>query len=211
VLERLDAWPLHYHGLDSWLAAARRLAELHARFASPSPRDFLLRLNEAYLTAWAERAVAAVGRSYSVDLGQRLERLVSAWQRVIEAIVAQPLTLVHNDLSRKNVLVARAGRPPRLCFVDWEMAGVGCGLLDLVHLRYQRLDPEGDRRLLAEYARALGGTGLLPAGPRLRRLFAACELHRTVYRLARCAHWAKPLDYVADRVAAAERLWESLR
>lgn len=215
VLEHLDGWPLHYHELDQWFAAARRLAELHAYFAarpqSLLAADFLLRLDAEYLSAWAECAVLAVAESYSAELARRLERLVASWERVVAPIAAQPVTVVHNDLSRKNVIVSTATVPARICFVDWEMAGIGCGLLDLVHLRYQRLDPASDRRMLAEYADALSGTGLLPANRReLRELFAACELHRTVYRLARCGSWGKPREYVADRIAAAERLWSGL-
>jgi len=215
VLEHLDGWPLHYHELDQWFAAARRLAELHVHFAarpqSLLDADFVLRLDAHYLSGWAERAVLAVAASYSAELACRLERLVASWERVVAPIVAQPPTLVHNDLSRKNVLVSTATVPARICFVDWEMAGVGCGLLDLVHVRYQRLDAASDRRMLTEYAGQLSGTGLLPADRReLRELFAACELHRTVYRLARCGWWGKPLEYVADRVAAAERLWSGM-
>ena len=65
-LEFVDDWSLKYHGLEHWFAAARALARLHARFATRAPRlaacDFLLRLDEQYLRAWAERALAAVAR-----------------------------------------------------------------------------------------------------------------------------------------------------
>jgi len=94
--------------------------------------------------------------------------------------------------------------------VDWEMAGTGCGLLDLVHLKYG-LDPESDRKMCAAYCDALAGTGLLPADPReLRRLFAACEIHKTLYRLAFSETWRLPIERVSLWVTDARRWFAAL-
>ena len=186
-LEYVDDWSLKYQPLEHWFTAARRLAGLHAHFAARAGEllacDFLLRLDAGYLHAWAERALATVRDLYP-ELAAGLEPVVRGYARVADVLGRQPLTLVHNDLSPKNVLADRSSSPARICFVDWELAGVGCGLLDLVHLKYG-LGPEDDRRMCAAYRAELAGTGLLPADPReWDALLAACELHKTVYRLA---------------------------
>jgi hypothetical protein len=57
------------------------------------------------------------------------------------------------------------------------------------------------------YCSELRGTGLLPSSePDLRRLFAACEVHQTLYRLASSPMWRPPLERVAQWVAEARNL-----
>jgi hypothetical protein len=57
------------------------------------------------------------------------------------------------------------------------------------------------------YCAELAGTGLLPPDRReLDRLLAACELHKTLYRLARWRAWQVPGERVVQWVAEAERL-----
>src|SRR5262249_27717806 len=202
-------WDLRYQGLEHWFTAARRLARLHAHFGARAGRllscDFLLRLDGVQMRRWADRALAVLARQ-SADLAAELAGVVADYGRVCEVIDRQPPTLVHNDLAPKNVLADRARRPARICLVDWEMAGVGCGLLDLVDLKYG-LGAADDRALCAAYSGELAGTGLLPASDReLGRLLAACELHRTVYRLAFSEAWGVPPERAARWVAEARDL-----
>lgn len=206
-LEYVADWNLRYHDLEHWFTAARRLAHLHAYFAARAERlracDFLLRLDAPYLGGWAARAFSVVA-GLSGELAAGLERVVSHYDRVTEVLTRQPVTLVHNDLSPKNVIANRSSRPARICFVDWELAGMGCGLLDLVHLKYG-LDPVDDRRMVDAYCAELAGTGLLPTGPReLGRLFAACELHKTLTRLAFSKTWRLPVEKVAEWVSECQ-------
>jgi len=197
---------LRYQSLEHWFTAARRLARLHAHFAGRVGKllacDFLLRFDARYLHDWAGRALAAVGEQ-SADLAAELARVVDRYDRVCGVLARQPLTLVHNDPAPKNVLADRSRDPARICFIDWEMAGVGCGLMDLVHLKYG-LGPADDDKMCSAYATELAGTGLLPSDPReLSSLFAACEVHQTVYRLAFAKAWRLPPARVAQWVAEA--------
>jgi Phosphotransferase enzyme family len=208
-LEYVDDFTLNYQGLEHWMEAARRLADLHVRFAGQAERllecDFLLRIDALHLREWGERAVAAVA-ARSPDLAAKLERVVDSDDGPGDVLAAQRTTLVHNDLSPKNVIADRSATPARICFVDWEMAGVGCGVMDLVHLKYG-LDERNDRKMRAAYCAELTGTGLVPSGREaLRSVFAACELHRTVHRLAHVNQWRTPLETVASWVADAQRL-----
>ena len=207
-LEYVPDWSLKYTDLEHWFTAARRLAHLQAHFGVQTERllgcDFLLRLDAAYFCAWAERALSAVIR-HAPQLAPRLETVVCRYTSIAELLGRQPLTLVHNDLAPKNVLAHRAWSPARICLVDWEMAGLGCGALDIVHLKYG-LDPTAEHRMRTEYCAELVETGLLPTHPReVERLFAACEAHQTMCRLAYFDRWGTPPARVAEWVREVER------
>jgi len=123
----------------------------------------------------------------------------------VDLLAEQPPTLVHNDLAPKNVIADTSTGPGRTCIVDWEMAGVGCGLMDLAHLTYG-LPPREAERMLDLYGEELSGTGLLPAGDERRRLLASCQLHGALYRLAHAEVWRLPLERVGEWIADSEEL-----
>jgi Phosphotransferase enzyme family len=207
-LGHIDDWNLKYHDLEHWFTAARRLAHLHAYFATRAERlstcDFLLRLDARYLCEWADRALSVVA-DQSPELAAELASVVDNYNRVAEVLARQPLTLVHNDLAPKNVIADRSSSPARICFIDWEMAGVGCGLMDLVHLKYG-LDPVNDQKMCMAYCEELAGTDLLPPDPQDRNsLFAACEVHQTIYLLAHSKSWRLPTAKVAQWVMETEQ------
>lgn len=207
-LEYVDGWNLKYRDLRHWHTAARRLAQLHLSFARQSDRllerDFLLRLDREYLLAWAGRAVAAVS-SLSAELASRLRRTVDELGAAVDLLAEQPPTLVHNDLAPKNAIADTSVSPERICIVDWEMAGVGCGLIDLAHLTYG-LPPREVERMFDLYAKELTGTGLVPSGEEGMRLFASCRLHGALYRLAHAEGWQLPLERVGEWIAEGEEL-----
>ena len=208
VLECLDDWCLKYHSLDRWFEAARWLARLHKHFAVEMSRledaGFLLRLDRPYFVAWFKRAKEAVEQR-SMQLGEALMPVVERAAEFAELLGTQCRTLVHNDLAPKNVLASRPGEPLRINLVDWEMAGVGCGVLDLVQLK-DGLNPVADRRMRDVYCDELAGTGLLPEeSPQVDRLFAACDLHKTLYRLARSSQWKLSIDTLEQWVEEASR------
>jgi aminoglycoside phosphotransferase (APT) family kinase protein len=206
VLEHVDGWSLKYHGLEQWTVAAGRLGELHAHFAGRADdlaaAGFLLRLDAAHFAGWAERAVRAAG-AVSADLGRAAARALRAHDEAARLVAAQPPTLVHNDLAPKNVMADTAASPARIAIVDWEMAGVGCGLLDLAHLAHGLSAPEA-RRMLEAYADGRGAG--LPRGGELDRLVAACELLNGVHRLAHAREWGLAPARVAADVAELRTL-----
>jgi aminoglycoside phosphotransferase (APT) family kinase protein len=209
LLEYVDDLTLNYQGLDHWYTSACRLADLHAHFADRVQEligsDFLLQLDQRHFREWSDRALTVVA-ARSTELAARLARVLDGYDLVADLLAAQPKTLVHNDLSPKNVIADRSTSPARICFVDWEMAGAGCGVLDIVHLKYG-LDEDEDRKMVAAYCAALAGTGLVPSGREDRRsVFAACELHRTLHRLAHVNGWRTPLETVERWVAEAHQL-----
>ena len=207
-LEYVDGWSLKYREMRHWHAAARRLARLHLEFSGRADdlrrRGFLLRLDRAYLLAWAGRAIAAVS-SLSTELAGQLRPTVDALGVAADLLDAQAPTLVHNDLAPKNVIADTTKAPDRTCIVDWEMAGTGCGLIDLSHLTYGLPQDEVDR-MFDLYCGELRGTGLVPSHDEGRRLFAACQLHGALYRLAHAGEWRLPLERVAEWIADCQQL-----
>ncbi|MGD8809979.1 MAG: aminoglycoside phosphotransferase family protein [Gammaproteobacteria bacterium] len=195
LLEHIDGWNLKYHELTHWYAAAVNLARLQNFFAHDAERlkgcSYLLQLNEAYFHQWADRALTTVSQ-LSPKLEHPLRAVVSGYSSVAALLAEQPPTLVHNDLSPKNVLADLSAEPPRIRFIDWEMAGVGCGLLDLVHLKYG-LEPAADDAMIQAYRGALETAAWLPKQPEaFDRLLAACELHKSLYRIAHAGIWQLP-------------------
>ena len=206
-LEYLDDWTLQYHHLEHWFTAAKSLAHLHLYFADREEKlrscDFLNRFDQDYFTLWADRALTVVSRR-AAELRKRLKTIIGDYGRVASLLAQQPETLVHNDLSPKNVIACASVDPARICFIDWEMAGVGCCLLDLVHLKYG-LDEECDKRMCRAYLEAVGETGLVPSDQNeLERLFLACELHRSLYRLAHSDVWELPSARITQFVDESE-------
>ena len=213
VLEYVDGWPLRYHGLERWATAVRELARLHARFASAGAAlrecDFLLRLDGDYFRAWAIRASAAVD-AHAPALRRRVQRALHNHDAVAELLAAQPPTLVHNDLAPKNVVVDVSNDPPRICFVDWEMAGAGCGLLDLAHLLHGFAGAERaavSSAYWSELARARPAVAVAYG----ERVLAACEFQNAIFRLAHIAAWGLDRATVAERVEELERLRAAVR
>ena len=208
-LEFVPDWDLRYHGIELWEVAVRDLARLHGWFSERAPElvacGALLRLDAPYFGAWASRAVDAVG-TRSAALGRLLERGLDDYGRVAALLERQPPTLVHNDLSPKNVVVDRSRRPVRTCILDWEVAGMGCGLLDLVHLAYG-LGAHEHGRLQTIYVDELAHGSLIPDSLDERRvILRACEAHKTLHRLAHVAQWHTPITTIEQWVDDVRRM-----
>lgn len=203
-LEYVDGWTLENHGLEAWYRAARELGRLHRRFARPSAlrpaRGTLPRLGAAYARDWARRAEREASRRGG-SLGSRVRALLDGYGPVTSLLEEAPRTLVHNDLSPKNVVADTGRDPTRIRFVDWESAGIGCGLLDLTNLSYGLDRPERERMRRA-YRDGLDGRSGRDAGGALSsRLEAACEAHKALWRLAHCGVWGLQ-DEAAEGFAA---------
>ncbi len=205
-LEYVDGWNLKYHGVERWVDAARALGRLHAYFAGSELLDHpaLLRFDQPALVEGARRALLSVRLAYPGLVG-RLRAVVTRYEAGIDLIAAQPVTLVHNGCSPKNVLADGS----RIRIVDWELAGVGCGLVDLMHLRHG-LDEAGGEAMFTAYCEAVAGTDLLsPPGERVP-LVAACELERLLHKFWRSRFWNTPATGVAGWLGEAEQHAERL-
>jgi aminoglycoside phosphotransferase (APT) family kinase protein len=153
-VERVEGRELFQVGERAlWEEAARWLARFHAAMAPGLDRhrreSRLIDHDAAFYRGWIERAEGFAD--------QRDDRSAAkvAWlgerhDGVIEALQAQPHTVVHGEFYASNVLVADSncikfpaqepqnlmhfGEGVRVAPVDWELAGTGPGLTDLAAL-----------------------------------------------------------------------------
>ena len=213
-LEQVKGKMLKHCEVNYWHMAARTLAKFHAYFASSaealSQSDFLVTFDCDYYKTWAEKALySTINRSRK--LADQLRVSMLDFDEIAELLAKQPLTLVHNDLSSKNVIVDTSVFPVRIVIVDWENPGIGFGLIDLIHLKYNRLSPEEDIRFCAEYFKELSCHGMSQiGGENPTVLLDACELFFTFYRIATCTLWGEPLAHLPKRVEKARRVYTRL-
>jgi aminoglycoside phosphotransferase (APT) family kinase protein len=209
VLEYVNDLTLRYQDLAHWIVAARALGRLHRWFGARRERlracDFLLRIDAGYAQRWYRRAVVTV-QALNPELGRRLNRSAAGAAWAADLLGRVPATLVHNDLSPKNIIVERSSRPPRVHLLDWELAGIGCGGLDIVHLCHGLRRDEAER-VWSAYREELAGTDMMPRlASQQESMLAACKLHKTLYRLAHAGGWSLPVETLEEWVAEVERL-----
>lgn len=184
VLEKVEGTPLYQLELDRWPEVAQWLARCHDHFAGVSA-DSLVRYDRAFFEVWPERA--------GID--------VPGYDAAVDRLSALPTTLVHGDFYASNVLVAGT----RVCPVDWELAGIGPGVLDLAALSLGL--PEGEVERLAEaYRLALS---VPPDEGSLALDLACARLQLAVQWLGWSPEWTPPpehaRDWRAELPALAER------
>src|SRR5207302_1094009 len=151
---------------------------------------------------WAERAAAFVARRPGVPAGLRsqLDRLADRYDRVAAHLAALAPTVIHGEFYASNILV-RDGPPtgppphppagPRICPVDWEMAAVGPGLLDLATLTAGDWTDEQRAAMVAAYRQALADAGVpLPPPADMWESLDHCRLHLAVQWLGWAENWA---------------------
>ncbi|MBI4870262.1 MAG: phosphotransferase [Candidatus Riflebacteria bacterium] len=217
-LERVLGVELYQVGdFSAWQDAARWLAVLHARFARDRTAwadrsDSLLRHDEPYLRLWLKRARTFLKTAeLAPETRGALKRLARVHDVVVSRLLSLPATLIHGDCYASNVLVADLERGRRICPVDWEMAGLGPGLLDLAALVSGRWSEEQRTALAAAYhAEACRpGPGSLTFAETLEAL-DCCRLQVALQHLGWSADWTPPAsqlhDWLGEALALSERL-----
>lgn len=219
-LEYVPACTLYEVDAAGWSRAARWLAELHARFAQAP--DLLRRARAAHLLCyasdfyrrWARRALAFATRDerrQPIGTRRAFERLVERYESVVERLVALPLTLIHGEFSASNVLVQNGAQRDRVCPVDWEMAAVGPGLVDLAALTAGSWTPWQREALVRAYLSALPETASrLPDLNESLDALDCCRLHLAMQWLGWSSDWSAPPEHAQDWLGEALRLGETL-
>ena len=207
LLESVPGLPLWQVGeVDVWRAAARWLAATHAQLAPAAPSlagaARLLRYDAAYYGRWLERAGALQGAS---GVGATVLR---AYERVIPRLLAMPPTFIHGEFHPSNVLV-EASEPARIRPVDWEVAALAPGLMDLADLtagKWSASEREGMERA---YREELADRGV-PRRDDFPDDLDRCRLHKAVQWLAWSDRWTPPREHAQDWMAEALSLCERL-
>ncbi len=189
LLEKVPGVELWQLGeLDAWARAAGWIAALHVYFTrrpAPASRHWI-RYDADYMRLWPERA-----RSHE----PRVAKILLTHDRAVEILSAQPVTFVHGEFYASNVLVAGS----RVAPVDWEMAGLGPGALDIAALATGW--EKTKRKALVEAYGTVAPEAL-----------DAARLHLALQWLGWSADWTPPPehshDWLAEAFDAAEHLSE---
>ena len=184
-----------------WEAVAAWLAGFHARFrgrvdelAVGNPA--IIRYDGPWVERWAERAAAVVERAGD-SRAAALRAVVARHSAAVAEWVAVTPVFVHGELYPSNVLVQGGVTDLDVRPVDWEMAGIGPGALDLAALSGGWDPPERDA-LIAAYERSAP-----QPEPGLRRHVSLARLHLALRWLAWADDWAPPTEHANDWLAEA--------
>jgi thiamine kinase-like enzyme len=157
---------------------------MHRRLEVQTAEPHLLVYDADFFRLWLDRARAFRGSLGSVE---------ECYEQAVDRLAELPRTVIHGELYPSNVIVAGA----RICPVDWELAGVGPGLLDLAALTTGW--EERERSAIVE---AYGRVSAFDLD--------CCRLHLAVRWLGWCEEWTPPRghahDWLAEAVAVSERL-----
>jgi hypothetical protein len=196
-----------------WLGVARWLALFHRRFAAgieglvgAAP---LLKYDGDYYRLWMQRAQAFLpARS---PLRSDFARLAERYDRVIERLLALPTTFLHGEFYASNVLVQETAAGLRVCPVDWEMAAIGPGLMDLAALSAGGwTEAERNDLALAYWAEWAGQQTDAPDTADFLSALDHCRLHLAVQWLGWAADWVPPPEQRQDWLGEALRLAERI-
>jgi Phosphotransferase enzyme family len=197
--------------LAIWEEVARWLGAFHAGFAGRldevrAANPHLLELSAEWFESWCTRALERLGESDD-PRAAALRSALQGYGDVVRALTGLPRTFVHGELYPSNVLVVR-GDPPRICPVDWEMSGVGPGLVDLAAL-VGGWDQGERHRLVSAY---LGGrdTEQTPDPTAVEEDLSRCRLHLALQWLGWSAEWRPPPEHAHDWLGEALALANEL-
>ncbi len=184
---------------DVWEAAAEWLAGLHARFLgmAPGARSALLVRDRAHSREALRRAIGQASGPARVVL----ERIDAGYDKVLDGLERLPPTLVHGDFHASNVLVDGSRTPPRIAPADWEMAGIGPGLLDLASLVAGRWSEADRLAMVTAYSEAASGR---PPDREFLADLERCRLHNAMGLLALSPRWRPPSEHAHDWLGEAE-------
>jgi aminoglycoside phosphotransferase (APT) family kinase protein len=205
---------------DTWKQVARYLAVMHNSFArhtkvfAQTRPGRWLNYDRAFYWQWLRRAQTFVSTNESLQQGEQwrlIERVARRYDEVIDRLLAVPQTLIHGEFYASNVLVHQAGGCLRICPVDWEMAALAPGIMDLAALTSGTWTGEERRTLALAYHDTLEQSCWRPSGPNsLLTVLDLCQLHLSVQWLGWSLDWSPPPEQARDWLSEALRLTEKL-
>ena len=216
VLEKAPGEPLWQVGdFRAWQAAARWIAVAHERLspvAGLDSPDTLLVYDRGYFEIWPQRVKEFVlgGGGANDERVHSLTHVLENYDAVVEKLSRLPATIIHGEYHASNIVVETTPAGPRIHPVDWEMAGVGPGLLDLADLTAGNWTEAQRSTLVDAYRNALPPE-CVPPEDEFDDSLDACRLHKAMQWLGWAADWSPPREHKQDWLAEALRLAGKLK
>jgi Ser/Thr protein kinase RdoA (MazF antagonist) len=200
----------------SWIHVARCLAKQHAslRRLIAGQTDLqarLIRHGPREQEAWFELARQHVFCTRGVEAARRLSEMSLLLPQMAEALAAFPATLIHGEFYPSNVLIDLDSDCPRVCAVDWEMAGWGTGLLDLASLVVGRWSDEQQFALAKAYWEAANAEGEAYEQAAFFRALRFCRLYVSLRWLGWSDEWQPPAEHSYDWLFEALKCGDTLK
>lgn len=210
-LERVEGLELRHVGAFSiWERTARWIAEFHRAFPPTGIAQLarscrLLVYDEAFYWLWLERAQRFAARRPVVR--RVVDRIARRYAPLVRRLASMPRTLIHGEFYPCNVVIRRTGHQVRVCPVDWEMAALGPGLMDLASLTTGWGQRER-RALMRAYRAAVSDSSTRPAHIPNDFLvdLDCCRLHLAVRMLGWSDTWVPPPQHARNWLAEAVRI-----
>ncbi len=223
-LERVNGPLLWQRGrLEAWEQAARWLARLHTRFGKADDLSghsdrtqpgHLLRYGREFFSLWLTRAQKFLRwqpDGHSLEALRRFDHLADGYEKVVRRLLDLPLTFIHGEFYPSNVIVRLANGRQEICPVDWEMAAVGPGLLDLAALTAGNWAEEKKISMVRAYRDASIRNNVWPPPvPDLLEAVEYCQLHLAVQWLGWASKWSPPKRQAQNWLLEAVRLSRKL-
>jgi hypothetical protein len=213
-LEKVSGRELYQVGdIDAWVASARWLADLHScaalRVDSVRQRNgHLISYDADFYRRWLNRA-KGFAESAGPEQQQALGMIGEGLEIALRRLAALPATFVHGEFYASNVLVAEGPVGRRIRPVDWEMAGIGPGLLDLAAL-CTGWDEKNVRAIARGYYECWDKGTWPQDEEKSLLLLHCCQLCLAVQWLGWAPQWVAPPEHARDWLAEASQLAEEI-
>jgi phosphotransferase family enzyme len=212
-IDRVEGTRLRELGdFTHWERAAEWLAGLHVEFAGAADEleehRHLLKYSREHFAIWIDRAVQLVGDDSRTR--RSITWLAERYEPVIERLAVLPKTFIHGEFYPSNILIQETAAGAEVCTVDWEMAAVGPGLIDLAALASGWSEVEAKRLTDAYYTAANGSLHTVQPASEFADAFDCCRLHLAVQWLGWASGWQPPPEHVHDWLTSAMNLAEKL-
>jgi aminoglycoside phosphotransferase (APT) family kinase protein len=217
IIEQVRGRELYQIGdFALWTHVARCLAKQHAKLRRliPGQTDLqarLIRHGPREQEAWFERACQRVVRARGGEAGRRLLETGVLLSQLAEALAAFPATLIHGEFYPSNILINTDLDCPRVCAVDWEMAGLGTGLLDLASLVVGHWSDEQQSALAKAYWEAARDEGEVYEEAMFFRVLLFCRLYVSLRWLGWSDEWQPPAEHSHDWLVEALKCADTLK
>jgi hypothetical protein len=209
LLELVDGVVVKEVDAESGVPAGAWLARLQGHFLRRAERlekcDFLIRHDAAFFRAKAAAARRDVAE-LSPPSAPRLAAMLERYDRAVEVMASQPLSLVHGGYIPWHILVCANGDAVRVCAIDWELAARGATLYDLAFFT-DGVEPRVRQQICNAYRLAAMDHGVPLADElEMQHVMDCFRLHRILDWLSRSAEKRFSEKKVAGLVAQAETL-----